>query len=79
MLYDFRRSTYKKAIVDAYKFFNENYDENEIKVNYIPTANIVNEEDQDFFKFVETTLANRGARLKYFTDEDKGIEWLLSM
>ena len=79
LLYDFRRSSYKKAIVGAYKFFEENFDETEIDVNYIPTANIINEEDVEFFKFIETTLTNRGARLKYFTDEEKGIEWLLSM
>ena len=79
LLYDFRKSTYKKAIIDAYKFFEENFDEKEIEVNYIPTANIVNVEDQDFFQFVETTLTNRGARLKYFTDEKKGIDWLLSL
>ena len=79
LLYDFRRSSYKKAIVDAYKFFEENFDDIEIDSNYIPTANIINEEDVEFFKFIETTMTNRGARLRYFTDEEKGVEWLLSL
>ncbi|MGA1821209.1 MAG: hypothetical protein ACMUIG_01625 [Thermoplasmatota archaeon] len=79
LLYDFRGSSYRKAIIEAYKWFEEHFDLDDPKVNFVPTANIINEEDEEFFKFIETTMYNRGARLRYFLDEEQAVRWLESI
>jgi hypothetical protein len=43
----------------------------------IRIAEIINEEDREHFKFLETVSQNQGYRFSVFYDKSKAVEWLL--
>ncbi len=78
LLCDFSESENYLSFADACNWFENYYDPVDKTIRHIPSAHVVGEQNQDFFKFVETAWLNRGGIVKVFRDEKSALEWLLS-
>lgn len=76
ILFDFTQTKNRISITEAYFWFADYYDEIDVKLRYIPTVHLSNEEDKPFFSFFETTCYNKCIRVKMFTEKRKALEWL---
>lgn len=78
ILFDFTQTRNKIPIAEAYFWFTDYYDKIDIKLRYIPTVHLSNEEDKPFFCFFETTCYNKCIKVKMFTEKGEALEWLKS-
>jgi hypothetical protein len=78
ILFDFTHTKNKISTAEAYFWFTNHYDKIDMKLRYIPTAHISNEEDKSFFYFFETTCYNKCIKVKMFMEKEKALEWLKS-
>ena len=76
ILFDFRLSKSRISIADAYFWFTDFYKDDERILISIPTAHLSSVEDEDFFRFFETTTNNSGIPIKMFMENKQAFEWL---
>lgn len=76
LLFDLRKAKNNITIIQAYNWITEFYDSVDPHLKWVPTAHLINTDDEEFFSFVETIFINRGANIRLFKDEGKAVEWL---
>jgi hypothetical protein len=76
ILFDFRNSRNQLSITEAYFWFADYYDKIDLGFRSIRTAHLTNENDKQFFYFMETTSFNRGIKIKMFTEIEHALEYL---
>lgn len=60
----------------AYFWFERNYDTLDPLFRYIPTAYIMNSEQESFYNFIQTVSMNHGINIRVFKSEESAFEWL---
>lgn len=78
ILFDFRNSRNQLSITEAYFWFADHYDKINFGFRSIRTAHLTNEDDKQFFYFMETTSFNKGIKIKMFTEIEHALEYLKS-
>ena len=76
LIFDHRLSKNFISITEAYYWFSNHYDGIDLKLRQIPAAIITNNEDNEFFQFLETTCSNQGIPIKVFLEEELAIDWI---
>jgi len=76
IIFDYRMSKNYISITEAYYWFTDYYDGIDLKLRQIPAAIITNNEDNEFFQFLETTCSNQGIPIKVFLEEISAFNWL---
>lgn len=77
ILFDFRNSKNHLLIFEAYFWFAEHYDKINTEFRKIRTAHLTNENDKQFFHFVETTSFNKGINIRMFTELKHALEYII--
>ncbi|MEI8087270.1 MAG: hypothetical protein WCG93_13760 [Paludibacter sp.] len=77
LIFDYRLSKNYISITEAYYWFSDYYDSVDLKLRQIRAAIISNENDMDFFSFLETTCTNNNIPIKIFLDEEMALKWLI--
>lgn len=75
IIFDFTNTKNQITITESYFLFSNYYDNVDRRLRYIPTAHITNNENEDFFKFVETTSYNNGILIKMFKKREEVVKW----
>jgi len=76
IIFDFTSAIVDISIGEAYFWFANHLDKINILFRRIPTAHIVNEKNESFFYFVETTWTNHGINTKMFKEGVLAQDWL---
>jgi len=76
LIFDFTNAIVRIGLGEAYFWFSDHLDKINTSFRRIPTAHIVNDLNEPFFKFVELAWTNRGIRTKKFKDVKSALEWL---
>ena len=76
ILFDFRKSKNQITMADAFFWFTELYEDNEKSLISIPTVHLSSAEDEQFFRFFETTTNNNGIPIKMFLEDEPAMRWL---
>ncbi len=79
MVFDNRLSKNRISIGEAYCWFSTHFDNIDTELRYIPTAYIANNEDWDFYSFLECTCYNKGIPIRAFQEENAAMKWLESL
>ena len=75
-LFDFRNTKNYVSITDAHYWIKDFYDKTDKDIRHIPAAHLVDEENADFFDFIETSWSNQGLTVGSFYDEGAAIQRL---
>jgi len=76
LIFDFRNTIVRIGLGEAYFWFSDHLDKINTSFRRIPTAHIVDDLNEPFFRFVEVAWTNRGIRTKKFKDVKSALEWL---
>lgn len=79
VIIDFRETKNYVSIVQGHNWFADFYDNIDKNIKYVPTAHITNDEEESYFKFIETSWSNKGASIKLFKDIEAAVKWLDSL
>ena len=75
IIFDFTNAKNQMTIANAYYWFLDYYDNVDMKFRYIQTAHLSNEQNEAFFKFVETTCNNKGILIRMFKEKKEALLW----
>lgn len=77
VLFDFSESHNYFSIVEAVDWFRKYYDPVDPTLKHVPSAHVVGDQSEDFFRFLEDAWMNRGGNVRMFKDQPSALEWLL--
>ncbi|ADQ81089.1 hypothetical protein Palpr_2960 [Paludibacter propionicigenes WB4] len=76
IIFDFSQAAVTIGMGEAYFWFTNHLDKINMLFRKIPTAHIANNENENFFHFVETTWTNHGIKTGMFKDLESAVNWL---
>jgi hypothetical protein len=80
LIIDFRQARSHITVLDTdyWYWIDQHCDSIDSHLKDVPTIHLINDEDEDFFSFVEAMFKDREDNTSIFKDEDAAVCWLVS-
>lgn len=78
LFFDFSEAYNFILMGSLYFWFEHYYDEIDEKIRYIPTAYLMNKEQENLYNFIQTVCSNHGINISVFKSAAAAENWLKS-